>query len=434
MDKNKQWIDNLRRQAQGYERKAPEGLLDDIKKEMARRGVMTASSLPSPKDRGRARQYRLLYVAAAAVLAAVLVVTNLPKNATEQIADVVKKERTGGNQTEKTILSPGNGQTAVSSDVNGTSSKIKSLVQNIFNNIEFGGERLVAAINGQDETVGTAIGTPMIAQAETYDAAPSPETALRSSSPQAAINKTEKARRPAYWYEGGARTMTASNTGHSGFDVSIGYTGMGGNTSGAGGTYADYQTLAVPPNTLFATVRKSEIENSPEAHHDMPVKLGINVRYNVNDRWSLQSGVNYSYLSSDIYRSSNLQESTAKQKLHYISIPLSASVSLWHNKTFNVYLTAGGEAAKLVKGKADVARTVYGSSTTESNENIHEHKLQYSVFGAAGMEVKAADKLSFYVEPGLAHYFDNHSSVINIYKDKPTQFTVNVGLRINLNK
>ena len=50
------------------------------------------------------------------------------------------------------------------------------------------------------------------------------------------------------------------------------------------------------------------------------------------------------------------------------------------------------------------------------------------------MEVKAAEKLSFYVEPGLAHYFDNHSSVINIYKDKPTQFTVNVGLRINLNK
>lgn len=45
MDKNKQWIDNLRRQAQGYERKAPEGLLGDIRKEMARRGVMTASSL-----------------------------------------------------------------------------------------------------------------------------------------------------------------------------------------------------------------------------------------------------------------------------------------------------------------------------------------------------------------------------------------------------
>ena len=120
---------------------------------------------------------------------------------------------------------------------------------------------------------------------------------------------------------------------------------------------------------FFATVRKSEIENSPKAHHDMPVKLGINVRYNVNDRWSLQSGVNYSYLSSDIYRSSNLQESTAKQKPHYISIPFSASVSL-HNKTFNVYLTAGGEAAKLVKGKAAVARTVYGSERRRNRTRI----------------------------------------------------------------
>lgn len=41
--------------------------------------------------------------------------------------------------------------------------------------------------------------------------------------------------------------------------------------------------------------------------------------------------------------------------------------------------------------------------------------------------------MSAYVEPGVSRYFDNRSEVENIYKDKPTNFNLNVGLRIYLN-
>lgn len=431
MDKNRQWIDDLRRQAQGYGRKAPDGLLDDIKREMARRGVMPCSSKrPARKEWGTARVYRLLSVAAAVVVATLLVVTNLPKNNPKQIADILKTEKNNEQQTENAIKKYEDSQTVVSNRKT-TSSKTTFSVRNILNNIREGGERLVAAINVQDETAGTATSSSLIAKAEAYGEAPTAETSARSVSPQAPSSQTEKAKHSNYLYGSSSRAMAVTRDSHSGFDISIGYTGMGGN-SGRGGNQMYYSALAMDPKILCDY--RTEVEGSTQAHHDMPVKLGVSVRYNVNNRWSLQSGVNYSYLSSDIEKSSNIQESMSRQKLHYISVPLSASVSLWHNKTFNVYLTAGGEAAKLVKGKAEVSRTVYGYATTESDEKIHEHKLQYSVFGSAGIEAKASERLSLYAEPGVAHYFNNHSSVVNIYKDKPTQFTVNIGLRINLNK
>ena len=35
----------------------------------------------------------------------------------------------------------------------------------------------------------------------------------------------------------------------------------------------------------------------------------------------------------------------------------------------------------------------------------------------------------YYGEPGVSYYFNNHSSVINVYKDRPTSFSLNVGVR-----
>ena len=52
--------------------------------------------------------------------------------------------------------------------------------------------------------------------------------------------------------------------------------------------------------------------------------------------------------------------------------------------------------------------------------------------GAAGVEYNITPSVGLYLEPGVTHHFDNHSSVENIYKDKPWNFSLNFGFRINL--
>ena len=52
--------------------------------------------------------------------------------------------------------------------------------------------------------------------------------------------------------------------------------------------------------------------------------------------------------------------------------------------------------------------------------------------GAIGGAYHFTPSLSVYVEPGVSYYFDNHSNVMNVYKDRPTSFSLNVGLRITI--
>ena len=42
------------------------------------------------------------------------------------------------------------------------------------------------------------------------------------------------------------------------------------------------------------------------------------------------------------------------------------------------------------------------------------------------------DKVGLYAEPGLNYYFDNGSPVENVFKSRPLNFNLTLGLRLRL--
>ncbi len=158
-----------------------------------------------------------------------------------------------------------------------------------------------------------------------------------------------------------------------------------------------------------------------KAHHAQPIKVGVSVAYRLSNRWAVNTGVTYSYLSSNFTENDHVTE---RQKLHYVGIPLTASYSFLRTRHAEVYVTAGGEVEKLVKGSA-------GMDDSE-HRNLTEKRPQWSLKAALGGAYHFTPSLSLYAEPGMTHYFDNHSSIDNVYKDKPTSFSLNVGLRFNV--
>lgn len=173
----------------------------------------------------------------------------------------------------------------------------------------------------------------------------------------------------------------------------------------------------VSKNGLVAVDRKQM-----KAHHAQPVKVGISVGYSLTDRWAVNTGVTYSYLSSDFTADGEPKQT---QKLHYVGIPLSASYSLLKSRKAEVYVTAGGEVEKLVKGTVSSENSL----SENRNEKVKEHRPQFSAKAALGGAYHFTPALSVYAEPGVSYYFDNHSSVINVYKDRSTSFSLNVGVR-----
>ena len=164
--------------------------------------------------------------------------------------------------------------------------------------------------------------------------------------------------------------------------------------------------------------------------HARPIKVGLSVKYNIDNHWSLSSGLTYSYLRSSFDYSEGKAFGSGVQKLHYVGLPLAASYNVVSAKKLKVYLTAGGEMQKLVSGKA----TMDGVNIPEEDKkhDIKEGGMQWSLNAAIGAEYNFVDNFGIYIEPGVSHYIDNHSSVENFYKHKPTNFSLNVGLRLSL--
>lgn len=165
-------------------------------------------------------------------------------------------------------------------------------------------------------------------------------------------------------------------------------------------------------------------------HHRQPIRFGLSFRYALNDKWSIDAGLSYTMLTSDLSFSATHYYAEVEQRLNYVGIPINVNYKLWSNRHFNVYASAGGIVEKMVKGKQHIVVT--NPSKSERDESVSIGPLQLSINGAIGAEYQFVDWLSIYAEPGLGYYFDNGSSVPTIYQDKPLNFNLNVGLRLNI--
>lgn len=158
-----------------------------------------------------------------------------------------------------------------------------------------------------------------------------------------------------------------------------------------------------------------------EWNHDFPVRFGLSLHYQMNQRVALLSGISYTRLSSTA--TTYLYNKTYKQQLHYIGIPLGLSWQLLSNSRFNLYLA----------GSAMVEKCVH-SSLSMPHENPLEKPWQLSVRAAAGAECCFSRHVGFYFEPSLGYYFDDGTSLKHYYREHSLVPNIEFGLRLHLNK
>ena len=159
--------------------------------------------------------------------------------------------------------------------------------------------------------------------------------------------------------------------------------------------------------------------------HYLPIAIGLSVSYPLSTKWSLSSGIIYTRLHSDFASIINGSAISQEQILHYLGIPLNAQYQLFHRGGLNIYLSAGAEAD-------------YNIKTYLASEGVTQHlnrdRLQFSVQGGVGLQYNILPQFGLYAEPGVKHYFDNGSRLCNYFKDQPTSFNLQLGLRLNLKK
>ena len=174
--------------------------------------------------------------------------------------------------------------------------------------------------------------------------------------------------------------------------------------------------------------RGQEIDT--EIKHRLPIRAGITFTYNINDRLGIESGVSYANLTTDIREGSNKNYYTGEQKLHYIGIPVNLKYRIFSWQRLDMYASAGVLAEKCVSAKIDKDCFIDYQQKKSESENLSEKPLQWSVNSSVGVQCNLLKSLGIYIEPGVSYYFNDGSEIQTVYKDKPLNFNLNMGLRI----
>lgn len=205
---------------------------------------------------------------------------------------------------------------------------------------------------------------------------------------------------------------------------------LGANPLDCGVSSADWVDRRV--ESAAGVIVYNQPEVTTEYSHKMPVKIGASIRYDFNRFLGIESGLTYSFLSSDLKTGEEGAVSgwsKGVQSMHYLGIPLNLSFNIFSSRYFNAYVTAGGLMEKCVRGSLKTDEYLDGKYHGSSSTALKQKGLQWSVNGAAGIQINILPQLGLYMEPGVSHHFSNNSKVRTIYSDKPTDFSLSFGLR-----
>ena len=163
-----------------------------------------------------------------------------------------------------------------------------------------------------------------------------------------------------------------------------------------------------------------------EEKHYQPISFGLTTNIPVAPRFSVSTGLVYTRLRSDFIKKMAGEELKTEQTLHYIGIPVNLQYLIWNYHFLKIYASAGGQVDYNIKIQQKQSFNSLG------NSDIDRDRLQFSMQGAVGVQCDIIPLIGLYIEPGVKYYFKNGSDVRNYFKDKPTNFNLQVGLRLNL--
>lgn len=200
--------------------------------------------------------------------------------------------------------------------------------------------------------------------------------------------------------------------------------------------YAEYLHRLTPTDPTAENVAMMDIADNNKGkieeyeHHDKPITLGLAVNKNIGKHWSLETGLQYSYLKSYFTLGTGNYRVDQEQKLHYIGIPIKLSYQFMAYKRLSAYGSAGASIQIPLSGKT-YADYVIGGKSGYTTDWKTIPSIQWTVNTNIGIQYQFAPKLTLFVEPTLNWYIPNGSEVKNTWTERPFTLTVPFGIRLS---
>lgn len=165
-------------------------------------------------------------------------------------------------------------------------------------------------------------------------------------------------------------------------------------------------------------------------HHDKPITLSIAVNKNIGKRWSLETGLQYSYLKSYFILGTGSYRVDKEQKLHYLGVPFKLSYQFMNFKRLSTYGSVGTGILIPIYGKTD-ADYIVGDKSAYTTDWKLTLPIQWSVNTNIGIQYQFAPNLNLFIEPTMNWYIPNGSCIKNAWTERPFTLTIPFGIRFS---
>lgn len=173
-----------------------------------------------------------------------------------------------------------------------------------------------------------------------------------------------------------------------------------------------------------------EIEVTEKTHHHIPVVIGLSISKSITSRWSVETGLRYTFLRSDFLSESTQMSRETVQRVHYLGLPLKFNYRILATNGFSLYGQGGGALDIPINGSQQIREHSSESGGPKTEIFQIQPPPQWSAEGGLGIQYRFTPSLSIYAEPSFRYYFNPGSGIKTIRQEKPFEFTIPIGVRL----
>ena len=164
------------------------------------------------------------------------------------------------------------------------------------------------------------------------------------------------------------------------------------------------------------------------SHHQMPITWSLALKYRLNHRFGLESGLSYSRLTSDFEMGADGNIITEQQTIHYFGIPMKGIYNLYGGKHWSVYGSLGLTTEIPVRSTLHSDFYVNGQYEASDRTTIRA-PWQFSTSFGIGLQYHLTPNVGFFVEPSLQYYIPMRSDIETYRTEHPFTFSLPLGIR-----
>ena len=176
------------------------------------------------------------------------------------------------------------------------------------------------------------------------------------------------------------------------------------------------------------------------SHHQMPVTWSLALKYRLDNRFGLESGLGYCRLTSDFEIGADGRSATEgdaclgkntireHQTIHYLDIPVKGIYNMYGRKRWGIYGSLGLTTEIPVHSTLQSDFYVNGQYEASDKTTIRA-PWQFSTTFGLGLQYHLTPNVGFFAEPSLQYYIPMQSDIETYRTEHPFTFSLPLGIR-----